>query len=1430
MKSWQTETIWRVSEPGGGETVSTNGRLSEKTIQVNTDKGLSPRIVRVGNTIMMVTTMDAGILGSVREDGNEDVLVYSFYENGEWTDPAAFDDDGTADYNPDVYAADDKIYVVWQNASESLAGIADLEERASRLDPEVMVYDCSNSTLSSLGTVSGGTGLEQAPQIVTESGNAVVYWYENAEGNPLGLTGTNSFYRAEYAGDAWTIDRLLADGNPLTSEQPILSMDAGRLGSDEAFAFVSGSYGEDYLLQDTEIHGVKNGTILDFDGGETSRTDRIEFTVVGGDNSIVWHNGSSLYQMTGTDGRIFALADGNISSSSWRILNDERDNPSIFYTVYGEGRADLYRMSMSENGCFGYPLQISESAVDEYIEHPDGFVSGTGSSERFVLIYNRMNATLTEEAIPVRNRNDLLEGSISTRSKRAQLSGLSFRRRRNGESDRLELHTSPVLYSTGTETIERMIAVLLDPSGQEVESVVLDDMDLHPGEMVICDADFGLDQITVSGDYTLRLESGSVDWVNTGDADRTISINTPLLVINRHVREVGHKQVLDLCVTNYGVAGTEATLKVSGNDGVIYFDEDLGWIEPGKTVMHSIPFGPAILRGDIAFDFTVLVIPSVWQPETDELSINATLYPEKNYVIYMDGDEIVQVQTVYTGEVFSLPSVSDNDFDGWYSSQGGRGKHYTEGKELNSDLTLYAHYRTEIISVSLNADRIALYTGDKAQLITTVLPAGAKTTYRWSSSRETVAIVDQSGHVTALAPGTSRITVKIENGQKASCVVTVKDVAGAVKVAGIQISDTSKSIGVGKTFTLTARVQPKNADNTNVSWKSNNPLVAKVTNAGTVTGISAGKTDIIVTTEEGGYTASCNVTVKEEGTSGGGGEPVNPDKPEPSDDPDTPKYDDGGEGIEPGDLPKGREVPKGLWIGGLQKSYPYTGNAVKPEFRVYYGERRLVQKQDYTISYKSNRNVGTDAQIVVVFKGDFTGTKKASFEIVKNSLKPGSVSADILSAVYKKRKKNNTLKPVLYLPDGTVMKYTAADFELEYLDKKTLQKSDCIDAGDYIVRMKAKSTSKGYAAGAMVDIPLILTDKKPIMSKVTAAGKKSFAFTGERLLPDLTLKYVGNTIDKAHYTMETVTGDNYTDPGNHILIFKGDGINVFGMKRVTYKITGKRKLGDNPYTSAILLSEDLDEAGQVPYTYGGARPEVIVSYNGVRLKKGKDYTLSYRNNKKIGETATLTIKGIGGYAGSRTIYFKVSKRKLTDLILTLYDRPVSTRKKDYEKNILLFTDQNFTDQKLRKNTDYTVEYTVSSGTETPAAGDTVSVNIKAKDNGNYTGELRTEFRIIDKTKDLGKARITINKGKAYDYTGRPVLPAGSDVIVKLGTNQIAAENYDLLYYNNVNRSNKAVIVIRGKNGYAGGKAVTFRIGGASFIRLPDLWDGVIQTK
>ena len=184
-----------------------------------------------------------------------------------------------------------------------------------------------------------------------------------------------------------------------------------------------------------------------------------------------------------------------------------------------------------------------------------------------------------------------------------------------------------------------------------------------------------------------------------------------------------------------------------------------------------------------------------------------------------------------------------------------------EGKSGTCAVTVKAK-AVNVTEVTLDRAELTLTEGETETLTATVRPDNADNRkVAWSSDKTEVATVGGDGRVTAVKAGEAVITVTTEDGGKtASCKVTVK--AKAVNVTEVTLDRTELTLTEGEAETLTATVRPDNADNRKVTWSSDKTEIATVDGAGRVTAVKAGEAVVTVTTEDGGKTASCRVTVK----------------------------------------------------------------------------------------------------------------------------------------------------------------------------------------------------------------------------------------------------------------------------------------------------------------------------------------------------------------------------------------------------------------------------------------------------------------------------------------------------------------------------------------------------------------------------------------
>ena len=290
-------------------------------------------------------------------------------------------------------------------------------------------------------------------------------------------------------------------------------------------------------------------------------------------------------------------------------------------------------------------------------------------------------------------------------------------------------------------------------------------------------------------------------------------------------------------------------------------------------------------------------------------------------------------------------------------------------------------------------------------------------------------------------------------------------------------------------------------------------------------------------------------------------------------------------------------------------------------------------------------------------------------------------------------------------------------------------------------------------------------------------------------------------------------------------------------------------------SNATGSGDAADSAIKVAFAKNGAKPAIVVTAklangNTVTLKEGKDYTVTYANNKAVSEGKNLaekklpliTVKGKGNFKGSVKQTFTITNKSLADAVnpitVTVNDVPANKNKgKFVSKPVVTDADG----IKLKEKTDYTLTYSlvteggaVELDTKTGIVNEPGSiVRITITGAGNYRGEdsVRTaDYRITEF--DFTKVTVKVVP-KTLPYTTKPVTLTEEDLILtmKVGTGKqavveelplVTTENgktdgYKIIgYKNNVNKGT-AQVTLQGCGKYGGTKTVKFYIGTRPFL-------------
>lgn len=333
----------------------------------------------------------------------------------------------------------------------------------------------------------------------------------------------------------------------------------------------------------------------------------------------------------------------------------------------------------------------------------------------------------------------------------------------------------------------------------------------------------------------------------------------------------------------------------------------------------------------------------------------------------------------------------------------------------------------------------------------------------------------------------------------------------------------------------------------------------------------------------------------------------------------------------------------------------------------------------------------------------------------------------------------------------------------------TVSYQNNINAGTAYVIIKGKGSYSGTVKRSFTIKPAI------IYKQCTFYKIASQYYTGSQIKPVPKIKNGTTTLKNG--TDFTLTYQNNVNKGTAKVYIKGKG-NYSGSCSLTFSITAR------PVSTLKITVPSA--------TYNGKaqKPAVTVKYNNYKFKNGTDYTLSYKNNTKIG-TATVTVKGKGKLSGTRSVTFKINAKPIKNAVIT-YNNSLTYNGSTLSPAVTV----KYGNATLKKNTDYTVAYSnnVNAGTGT--------ITITGK--GIYGGSVKKTFTI----KKLGISATAVSGTGNKVYTGSVIKPVPA---VKVGGRTLKNGTDFTVSYKNNTEPGTATLKVTGKGNYSGSVSKTFKI-------------------
>ncbi len=476
---------------------------------------------------------------------------------------------------------------------------------------------------------------------------------------------------------------------------------------------------------------------------------------------------------------------------------------------------------------------------------------------------------------------------------------------------------------------------------------------------------------------------------------------------------------------------------------------------------------------------------------------------------------------------------------------------------------------------------------------------------------------------------------------------------------------------------------------------------------------------------------------------------------------------------------------------GTNWQVEYLGNKLEPKAKLTVEGEELQEGRDYSVSYSSNVSdihvaKFPNADITNIVTATYTGagmyfgTVQTQYVIVQADISGGNFTAE--DAQQTRTYDGNTVRPaptVTYKLNGETIATLAKDTDYT-LDKAVVGPN----AGTTAVTIQGQVN---YTGTLTMDYKIDPVDISG--ADVTVDPIANQEYTGEAIMPELTLRYHGRTLTPlVDYTASY--GDN-TVKGQATVTIQGQG-NYTGTRTVHFTIIG-RDLKD-AYVTLI---------GETEYRYDKTAhtPDVLATYNGITLQKDRDYMVEYQNNTAPGK-ASVILRGQGNYEGTATLNFTIWG-DLSDTSLFSIELPkVDGKEREYYR--LVRESDGTYDLPDLNEAQVSVQREAQDGSKTPLTqGTDYDITFERCDRigngvihisgkGDYIRNYQAKEIVIKG--DLSTAAVELPQ-ITYEYTGAEIRPVPNLVFGADGRSLINDVEFT---YNNNTDAGEAQLTIKPK--------------------------------
>jgi hypothetical protein len=457
---------------------------------------------------------------------------------------------------------------------------------------------------------------------------------------------------------------------------------------------------------------------------------------------------------------------------------------------------------------------------------------------------------------------------------------------------------------------------------------------------------------------------------------------------------------------------------------------------------------------------------------------------------------------------------------------------------------------------------------------------------------------------------------------------------------------------------------------------------------------------------------------------------------------------------------------------------PYTGNVItvtviEPKYNGV-----ALKDNEYEVHYMDDHTNAGTKQVRLIGKGDYQGH---SSEPLSYTITPANISTCVVSPVAAVTYTGSAQTPAVTVTFNGKTLVAGTDYAVSYSNNVNAGQATAIitGKGNFTGTTNAFFTINKANQSITVSPNPVKVDYHKTKTLKVSGSKGSLSYKSAKTSIATVSKkgkITGKKVGKTTITVTAAATANYNAAS------------------VSVPVTVKGK--------ELKASTTKIKLSKTKYTYDGKakKPSVTVKYKGKKLKKNKDYKVSYENNKNAGK-ATVIVTGKNQYEGTRKVKFTIQKAK-NPLKATIDDTTILPKEKAYIKVKKSKGEVTF------ESNDTSVATVNKEGVVTGKNDGKATITVTAAGDVNYK-KATVKFKVEVGYHYITDKACSVKLSKtSYNYDGdykRPTVTVKYD-----GVTLKQDRDYTVSYSDNL-KPGTASVTVKGKGKYRGTRVLTFKI-------------------